>query len=152
MSKGYSIRINIGGKSFRIISDEKPEYLSDVAERVDKSVSTLLYSNPTLTYEKAAVLTALKFCDDAKKAELAKVGESEKSLLISDEDSLRKQVMDYSKELEEATKENKLLHKSIAELKKEYRQKLEKLESQIKEMDVRIEDYKKKMEELDVEP
>ena len=152
MSKGYSIRINIGGKSFRIISDEKPEYLSDVAERVDKSVTSLLYSNPTLTYEKAAVLTALKFCDDAKKSELSKISESEKSLLISDEDSLRKQVIDYSKELEEITKENKLLHKSMAELKKEYRGKLEKLESQIKDYESKLNDYREKLEELDVEP
>lgn len=146
MSKGYSIRINIGGKSFRIISDEKPEYLSDVAQRVDKSVTSLLYENPTLTYEKAAVLTALKFCDDAKKAELSKVSDSEKSLLISDEDSLRKQVIDYSRELEEATKENKLLHKSIAELKKEYEQKIEKLELRIKEYDSITDDYRKKPE------
>lgn len=152
MSKGYSIRINIGGKSFRIISDEKPEYLSDVAERVDKSVTSLLYSNPTLTYEKAAVLTALKFCDDAKKAELSKITESEKSLLISDEDSLRKQVMDYSKELEDLTKENKLLHKSISELKKEYRERLNAMESQIKDYEKKLGEYKEKFEELNVEP
>mgnify|MGYP004636763869 FL=1 len=152
MSKGYSIRINIGGKSFRIISDEKPEYLSDVAERVDKSVTSLLYSNPTLTYEKAAVIAALKFCDDAKKSELSKISESEKSLLISDEDSLRKQVIDYSKELEEATKENKLLHKSMSELKKEYKQKLEKLDARLHEYENKLKDYENKLEELDVKP
>ena len=125
VSKGYSIRVNIGGKSFRIISDEKPEYLSDVADSVDKSISAMLFANPALTYEKAAVLAALKFCDDAKKSEINK--ENENSLRLTEEDNLRKKVVEYSNEIEKLSKENKLLHKNLAELRKEYEDKISRL-------------------------
>ena len=112
MSKGYSIRVNIGGKSFSIISSEKPEYLADVADRVDKSISSMLLSNPALTYEKAAILSALKFCDDAKKGEEERqiADDAQKN---NDEDNLRRQLVEYSKELSRLTQENKLLHKNI---------------------------------------
>lgn len=132
MSKGYSIRVNIGGKSFRIISDEKPEYLSDVADRVDKSISAMLFSNPSLTYEKAAVLAALKFCDDATKKEISENNiKEESSQQITEEDNLRKQVVEYSNELSKLTKENKLLHKSLAELRKDYEEKLTELKKRL---------------------
>lgn len=132
MSKGYSIRVNIGGKSFRIISDEKPEYLSDVADRVDKSISAMLFSNPSLTYEKAAVLAALKFCDDATKREISENNiKEESSQQITEEDNLRKQVVEYSNELSKLTKENKLLHKSLAELRKDYEEKLTELKKRL---------------------
>lgn len=120
MSKGYSIRVNIGGKSFGIISDEKPDYLSDIADRVDKSISSMLFSNSSLTFEKAAVLAALKFCDDAKKGEDSGKAELKSVKKDIEDDNLRRQVMEYSKELAELTKENKLLRKSIAELKRKY--------------------------------
>jgi len=132
VSKGYSIRVNIGGKSFRIISDEKPEYLSDVADRVDKSISAMLFSNPSLTYEKAAVLAALKFCDDATKREISENNiKEESSQQITEEDNLRKQVVEYSNELSKLTKENKLLHKSLAELRKDYEEKLTELKKRL---------------------
>ena len=125
VSKGYSIRVNIGGKSFRIISDEKPEYLSDVADKADKSISALLLSNPLLTYEKAAVLAALKFCDDATKREMSENNlRKDCSQQITEEDNLRKQVIEYSNELTRISKENKLLHKNLAELRKNYDDKL----------------------------
>ena len=114
MSKGYSIRVKIGGRSFGLISDSKPEYLKNIAMQVDKSISDLLIKNPNLTLEKASILTALKYCDDAnKKVELS--GENNN---LSDEDNnLRKQVIEYSKELRDLTMENKELKSKLKKLR-----------------------------------
>lgn len=122
MSKGYSIRVSIGGKSYGIISDEKPDYLADVAHRVDVCISSLLEANPTLTYEKAAVLAALKFCDDSLQNNNVDI----KDKVISGNDesnNLRQQIVEYSKDLTRLTNENKMLHKNIARLKSRYEQK-----------------------------
>ena len=43
---------------------------------------------------------------------------------ITEEDNLRKQVIEYSNELTRISKENKLLHKNLAELRKNYEDKL----------------------------
>lgn len=119
MSKGYSIKVNIGGKSYGLISSEKPEYLSDVAERVDKSITKLLSDNPSLTYEKAAILTALKFCDDAKKSEQLNLSTEEIIDYGGEIHNFRRQLVEYSKEIATLTKENRQLLKELSILKKE---------------------------------
>ena len=115
MSKGYSIRVKIGGKMFGLISDSKPEYLKNIAMQVDKSISDLLIKNPNLTLEKASILTALKYCDDANK----KVNLPAENTDSTDEDNnLRKQVIEYSNELRSLEKENKELKVKLAKLRK----------------------------------
>lgn len=114
MSKGYSIRVKIGGKSFGLISDSKPEYLKNIAMQVDESITELLEKNPNLTLEKASILTALKYCDDAnKKAESSE----ENTDLADEENNLRKQVIEYSKELRDLTLENKELKLKLKKLR-----------------------------------
>ena len=115
MAKSYSISVNIGGKKFYIIADEKPDYLTDIAKCVDESISEIMTANKNITLERATVLSALKFCDDSRKLQ---------SDVDKDEDNLRKQVMQYSKELTKLTRENKNLEKQISELKKEYEDKI----------------------------
>ena len=115
MAKSYSISVNIGGKKFYIIADEKPDYLTDIAKCVDESISEIMGTNKNMTFERAAVLSALKFCDDSRKLQ---------NDINEDEDNLRKQVMQYSKELSKLTRENKNLEKQISELKKEYESKI----------------------------
>ena len=117
LSKAYSIRVRIGGRSFGIISDDKPEYLSQIAKEVNDSVTGLLSVNPKLTFEKAAILTALIYCDDVKKSKISDVGYA----ADDENNNLRKQVISYSNELTRLTKENKLLLKEIEELKKQIR-------------------------------
>lgn len=123
MAKGYSIRVKIGGRSFGIISDEKPEYLTEVAESVDKSISTLLAQNSKMTFERAAVLSALKFCDDSKKYSIPHVEEKDE-IKDKESDNLRHRIMEYSKELSKLTREYKALEKELKNVKKEYEEKL----------------------------
>lgn len=115
VSKGYSIRIRIAGRTFGIISDEKPEYLKRIAQDVDESISKMLANNPNLTFERAAVLAALKYCDDAKKAQTKGYIENTNN----DHDNLRQQVMQYANELSEMSEKCKSLEKELIEQKKE---------------------------------
>ena len=130
MSKGYSIRVRIGGRALSIISDAKPEYMMQIASKVDKSITGLLNSNSGLTFEKAAVLTALKFCDEASNVKniddnieddnnisREHIQTAEKTTIESEADNLRKQVVAYSKELSKLEKENKSLIKELEALK-----------------------------------
>ena len=141
LSKGYSIRVRIGGRSLSIISDAKPEYMTQIASKVDKTITGLLNANSALTFEKAAILTALKFCDEAtnnekqntnfnddnnmteENAKLTKesVKDINEEKIESEADNLRKQVVEYSKELSKLEKENKSLIKELEMLKNKKR-------------------------------
>ena len=131
LSKGYSIRVRIGGRSLSIISDAKPEYMMKVASKVDNSISGLLKSNSGLTFEKAAILTALKFCDEATNVKDIQNDHAPDSVTKveketahdAESDNLRKQVIAYSKELSRLERENKMLIKEIEALKKNDKQK-----------------------------
>ena len=105
-----------------IISDEKPEYLADVANEVDKSISGLLEKDPNLTFERAAVLAALKFCDDANKNMVNIKTENQEQ-----ENNIRGEIMEYANELNKVTKENKELIAQIENIKREYDNKITEL-------------------------
>lgn len=115
MSKGYSVRVKICGKTYGVISDSKPEYLKDIAMRVDESIAGLMLKNSNLTLEKASILTALKFCDDANKKN---INSEQNDCMQDDDNNLRKQVIEYSKELSKLSKENRELKREIEKLKK----------------------------------
>ena len=113
MSKGYSIRVQIAGRSFDIISNEKPEYLKSIAKKVDESISVMLKAHPEMTFERAAVLSALNYCDDASRktiSEYEKKSEDEAN-------NLRQQVIQYANELSAITKKYKKLEKELNEIK-----------------------------------
>ncbi|MBQ3037695.1 MAG: cell division protein ZapA [Clostridia bacterium] len=137
MSKGYSIRVRIGGRTFSIISDEKPEYLTQVAAAVDRSISGMLSSNPNLTFERAAVLSALKFCDDSQKnTESVPVKKDS-----AEDDRLRQQVVEYSKELEKATQKQKQLEKEIKELKTLHETKMAEVKKAYDAREIQFREY-----------
>lgn len=141
MSKGYSIRVRIGGRTFSIISDEKPEYLTEVASTVDKSISGMLVSNPNLTFERAAVLSALKFCDDSKRNNIG-TGEKNNS---AEDDRLRQQVVEYSKELEKSIQRQKQLQKEIKELKAQHEAKMIEVKKAYDAREIQFREYINKM-------
>ena len=66
-----------------------------------------------MTYAQAAILTAVKFCDDAQKANSLEVLNPEE-----EDNRLRQQVIEYSKELEKMTAKCKRLEKELNSIKK----------------------------------
>ena len=112
MSKGNRTEVIIAGRRLAIMSDDKPEYLKEVSKCVDNSISELLSSNKGMSLERAAIFSALKFCDDIHKMK-------EKSNMPDDEDRLMKQIIEYSNELSKIQQENRNLKKIISEYEKQ---------------------------------
>ncbi len=121
MSKNR-IKLNICGTDYVIISDETEEYMRNIADEVSDEMDGILKTNVRVSVVMAAVLTALKYCDESKK-------------YMSDADNLRTQIKDYLEEsvnakmqADEAKKEKLKLEKEIETLKgkiKEYEDILE---------------------------
>lgn len=130
MGKQYNVRISIGGREFNLVSDERPEYLTEIAGEVNKRINEIMDKNSWISYDRAAVLAALKFCDDYKnlKEEYNRGMRNanafrSRNLSAQDheKDNLRSQVVEYSKELGKSADKIKQLEKEIEALKKSMR-------------------------------
>lgn len=113
MIKKDKVQVTIGGRSFYLISDESPEYLTEIAKKVNRKISGLLRENIGISFEQAAVLAAIKYCDDFEKK--ARSIENEKK----EDENLGKKLVQYSKELTRATARIKAMEKEMAKMKKE---------------------------------
>ena len=111
MSRGNRTQVIIAGRSFAIMSDDNPEYLKKVSKCVNNSISELISSNKGMSLEQAAILTALKFCDDIHKIK----GQPKEK---DNEDRLMQQIIEYSKDLAKMQNENKNLKKIILDYEK----------------------------------
>lgn len=70
MDKGLRVFVRIRGKGLNLVSDERPEYMTGIAEEVDARMGEIMDGNPKVTYDLAAVLTALNLCDELKQERL----------------------------------------------------------------------------------
>lgn len=109
--KGNRTEVVIAGRRLAIMSDDKPEYLREISKCVNNSIGELLSSNKGMSLEKAAILSALKFCDDIHKMK-------ERSQTQDNEDRLMQQIIEYSNELSKIQLENRNLKKIIGEYEK----------------------------------
>ncbi len=107
MERSTKVYVRICGKGFNIVSDERPEYMTEVAQDVDERMDALLRGNSRITYDMAAVLTALNLCDELKQEKL-----------------LNRMTVDKTK-TEALEKKLAAAEESIAELKKQNAQQLE---------------------------
>ncbi len=102
------IYVRICGKGFNIVSDEDDKYMREVAGEVDSRMGELIRSDTRVTYDTAAVLTALNLCSELKSVKLLTENKEEDALAIEA----------LQKKLEAA-------ESSVAELKKELLQQKE---------------------------
>ena len=70
MERGTRVYVQIRGKGFNLVSDERPEYMTEIANEVDRRMGEMMGANSKLTYDLAAVLTALNLCDELKQEKL----------------------------------------------------------------------------------
>lgn len=117
MDKPDKVKVSICGRSFYLTSKDDPGYLINIADKTDNVISGLMQNNIGLTFEQAAVLTALKYCDDYEK----KLMEEKKQ--SSEEENLGKRLVKYSKELTRATARIKALEKELDKIRKEQEDK-----------------------------
>lgn len=84
MSKNR-IKLNICGTDYIIVSDETEDYMLKIAKQVSDDMNITLKTNTRVSVTMAAVLTALKYCDESHKH-------------MADADNLRSQIKDYVEE------------------------------------------------------
>lgn len=111
------VSITIGGASYTIVSEDAPEYVTDLAEALNTEIKKIITENPSLSQTQAAVLIALDQMDAAKKAGAAS-------------DNLRAQIKDYLEdttrakmEADYARHEIERLNREIANLRGKLQQK-----------------------------
>ncbi|HHV51014.1 MAG TPA: cell division protein ZapA [Clostridiales bacterium] len=105
------IKLTICDTEYVITTDEPESYVIEIAEELDRSMREIMESDGRVSTTMAAVLAALTYADQAKKA-------------ASSADNLRFQLKDYINdntklraELEEFRRENEKLAREIKELK-----------------------------------
>ena len=88
MADKTRMEVKIRGKYYTIVADEPEEYVYKICAHVDRKVSEICNMNPRLGTEMSSILTAINMAD-----ELYKTGMSE--------DNLRKQIIEYGREISE---------------------------------------------------
>lgn len=62
------IKLVVGGMEFLINTDDNESYVQNLGNELNRRLDTLSRENPYLSTTMVAVLAALEYCDEAKKA------------------------------------------------------------------------------------
>lgn len=62
------MKLTVGGITYVIRGDGSDDYLNELGSALELKLKTITKSNPNLSTTMAAILAALEFCDEAKKA------------------------------------------------------------------------------------
>lgn len=134
MERSTRVYVRICGKGFNIVSDERPEYMQEVARTVDERMGELLRGNSKITYDMAAVLTALNLCDELKQEKLLNrmtVNKTEvealQKKLTAAEDSMAELKKEYAAAVEEHKKAMEKLKLEWAIREKEFMDMIEEI-------------------------
>lgn len=106
MGERTKIEAKIRGKYYTIVADEPEEYIYKICSYVDKKVSEICNMNPRLGTEMSSILTAINMADELYKTEKS-------------EDNLRKQILEYGKEIKELEMKISHLEEQLKESKAE---------------------------------
>lgn len=105
MSKN-KVKLNICGISCALLTEDEQEYVMKVGKEVENAILSLTTNNEGVSLVKAAVVTALSYCDEKHKQEELTEG-------------MRAQVRDYLSDSSRARMEADEARKEIEHLKKE---------------------------------
>ena len=76
------VKLNICGNDYYINTDEDPKYVQELGEELDEALTRITHDNHRLSQTQAAILCALDYADQAKRAN-------------DTADNLRNQIKDY---------------------------------------------------------
>ncbi len=111
--------LHICDQDFPIATDNSIAHVKQLGEEIDSKMRTLLSSSKRLTFAQAAILTALEYADNAKKAEQSM-------------EALRSQLSGYLSDAEDSKLNFELVKKENEKLKAE----IEKLKLKAGKRDV----------------
>ncbi len=100
------VKLTIGGASYSIIAEEDVKYVQQLGKELDSAFTKIMKANGTLSTTQAAVLLALDYADECKKA-------------IATADRLREQIKDYLDDASDAKSKADWARHEAESLKKE---------------------------------
>ncbi len=104
------IRITVGGIDYIISSEDDEVYVRKIGEELNHKLDALARSNPYLSTAMVAILAALEYCDNAKKAVAAAEATKADLKSISEELACARLEMDGARrEIERLNRENRQL-------------------------------------------
>ncbi len=101
-----SIRLNVCGTDYYISSEDDESYIRAIGDEIDAKMTELMESSERVSVTMAAVLCALSYADDCKKAAAVS-------------DNLRSQIKAYAEESERARLETDEAKSEIERLRRE---------------------------------
>ena len=120
------VRISVAGAEYSIISEEEPKYVKDLGRELDRAIVKIMKANNRISTTQAAVLAALEFADECKKATCTA-------------DRLREQIKDYLDDASNAKSKADLARHESENLRKEN----ETLRTQNMKMKAELDEMKK---------
>jgi len=61
------VEVEIAGENYILRGDSPPEYIRELAQRVDRMIREITSRNPRVSVTKAAVLAAINMADELKR-------------------------------------------------------------------------------------
>ena len=100
------VKLTICGANYVIVSEDEESYVQELGTRLDEEMNELMTKNQAISVTGAAVLKALDYLDELRKATMSA-------------DNMRGQVRDY---LEDAAKARLATQQEIARLRRQIEQ------------------------------
>ena len=111
------VKLYIGGTEYSILAEDDVNYVRDLGKELDRAFTKIMKANKTISTTQAAVLLALDYADESKKA-------------VATADRLREQIKDYLDDASDAKSKADWARHEAETLKKE----LEKLKIENKRL------------------
>lgn len=104
------VKVEIAGNTYTINTEETEGYIQSISDEINGRINKLLKENPNLTPTMVASITALQFCDEAKKRRLECEDLKVKAMSAAEGEATAKlQLSEAMREIERITLENRAL-------------------------------------------
>lgn len=100
------VKLSIGGTEYSILAEDDVKYVQELGKELDIAFSEIMKSNASISTTQAAVLLALDYADESKKA-------------VATADRLREQIKDYLDDASDAKSKADWARHEAEALKKE---------------------------------
>ena len=120
------VRLSIGGAEYTVIAEDDVRYVQSLGKELDRALAAIMKANDRLSVTQAAILLALDYADECKKA-------------TETADRLREQIKDYLDDASNAKSKADLARHESETLRKE----IETLKTQNVKMKAELDELKK---------
>lgn len=100
------VKLSIGGTEYSILAEDDVKYVQELGKELDTAFTKIMKANMSLSTTQAAVLLALDYADESKKA-------------VATADRLREQIKDYLDDASDAKSKADWARHEAEALKKE---------------------------------